>query len=90
MARKHGRCGAYLTHHWNHQIIRWPRLRQVKVALLYALYCLQHRRDWQSSEGMTEREMELRQKWHYLSHYQTEKRRRHNYARRALCKNSDV
>lgn len=85
-ARDFGRSWSYLTHHWKHEVVRFPRMRMVLAGVKLARRRVVSRADTRMVEGCSEWELLLTQEFWQHKHYLVERLRPRNYALRGLAK----
>jgi glycosyltransferase involved in cell wall biosynthesis len=82
-----GRSRAYLTYHWQHEPVKWPRLRYFKAWLRLAAYrAFMKRRSPTKNEGIELPEYDRVSGLHFYEQYLRERRRPRNYERQGLVK----
>jgi hypothetical protein len=82
-----GRSRAYLTYHWQHGSIKWPRLRYFKAWLRLGIYrVFMKLRSPALSEGIELPEFDRVTGVHFYKQYLRECRRPRNYERHGLVK----
>jgi glycosyltransferase involved in cell wall biosynthesis len=78
-SKKLGMTGAYLDHHWEHKVIRTPKLQLLRKTIQLALWRKTHPADVAQSEGMALGEMHHLRSFHLYGHYLVERLRPRNY-----------
>ncbi len=85
-ARRMGMYKAYIAWHWEHESIRHPWCATVKALARLNYYRWVKRREWRGEAMLTEGQVLLLRRCHYLRHYLVERRRARNYCRHGLTK----
>jgi glycosyltransferase involved in cell wall biosynthesis len=82
-----GRSRAYLTYHWQHRHVKWPRLRYFKAWLRLRAYRAFMKRNCSAGdEGIELPEFDRVSGLHFYEQYLRERRRPRNYERHGLVK----
>jgi hypothetical protein len=86
---KAGQSGAYIAYHWEHLVIKYPRLRLIKSIFRLAYLRLRKRDETDVTEGMPQWEMSGVYTTNFLKQYLKERRRGFNYEKHGLVKREE-
>ncbi|MBM3907993.1 MAG: glycosyltransferase family 2 protein [Gemmatimonadetes bacterium] len=84
--RAHGRSKAYVEYHWEHRVVRRPRLAFARALLRWLGFHARHPLAWSRREGISEREADALRAMGYFAQFAVERRRPRQYARRGLVR----
>ncbi|MGH9370603.1 MAG: hypothetical protein ACRD15_03625, partial [Vicinamibacterales bacterium] len=85
MAERAGRSSAYVAHHWEHQIVRLPRLRWLRAAARLAIYRLADKGEPRCDSAPVW-EMQLVGDVAFYKQYVRDRSRPRHYARHGLVR----
>lgn len=85
-AARYGRTSAYVNHHWEHSVERFPAMQMFLVRCKLALRGLLRKSPSLNGEGCPEWEMSYTTRMEYFRHFIHESRKPRKYERRALRK----
>ena len=88
-AKKLGKSGAYLAHHWEHKNLRASRLNFYRKIVQLEVWRGTHRAEIQQAEGMHPSEMHHLRSLHIYGQALVEMRRPRNYEHYGLAKKTD-
>jgi GT2 family glycosyltransferase len=85
-SRRAAMSWAYVAYHWEHQLIRFPRLRLAKAMLRLMYKRLRNRRDMRRDEGVPSWEIDVVCGVYFYKQHLAERGRKFNYEKHGLVK----